>query len=381
MGQQLSAAQVAQMNANARFAFLKYGKRFRKNLVTVTSPIGQTTRVQLFNAGVLTKLLLRVQCDITIGTAAAVASSRAPWNLINRLSLVDYDGQNRINLSGFQLWVLNCVRKRQFYGSNNQAGAAVITNPLVPTAVGNSSIEFFIEVPVAYDVDNPDMRLQDTRGAILAQTNVGQMFLNIDWNTSLYTNGDIDSVYSGAATTTVVGQNGSPITLTVWQDVIMPQPVPGSNAAPALPMSDFQTVYELNGAIRSTDNLAVGSEKLLDLPNVREVYGAYYNYVTGGAVSAENLSQLRMLVNGNTVLQDNSNDSQLFTQREMLNTDLVAGSYFFDTRQNPIMTAIYGNVQAGLTPATVSGGNQYVEICYESMYPKGLALPGIAQAG
>ena len=375
-----SMAQRSAQNYQLRQAFLTFGKRFRKNLATVTSPTGQTSRIQLFNVGVLTKLLIQVQCAVTIGTAAATASSFAPYNLISRLKIQDYDGTDRVNLSGFQLWVLNSNRRKQFYGGNNQSGTAVFTNPVVPTAVGNGTLQFFIEVPIAYDVDNPDMKLQDTRGAIMSQTNVGQMFLNIDWNSSLYTNGDIDSVYSGAATTTVVGQNSSPITCQVWQDYIMPQPIPNTNNVP-LPLDDFNTVYELAGGVRSTDNLAVGSEKLLDLPNVRSVIGSYYNYVTGGAVAQGNLSLLRMIVNGNTVISEDSELSFLMRQRLNLNTDLVPGVFIFDSRQGPIQTAIYGNVQAGLTPAVVSGGNQYVEIMYESFWPKGIALPGISQAG
>jgi hypothetical protein len=377
---QPNAAQMGQANYQQRMAFLTYGKRMRKELATVTEAVGGTSRVQLFNVGVLTKLLLEVTVDITIGTAIAVPSAFAPWNLIRRLKVQDYDGTDRVNLSGFQLWVLNSVRNKQFYGGNNQSGAAVFTNPVVPTAVANGQIRFFIEVPIAFDVDNPDMKLQDTRGAIMSQTNVGQMFLNIDWNTSLYGNGNIDSVYAGAATTTVVGQNASPITLTVWQDFIMPQPIPGTNSVP-LPLADLQTVYELAGGVRSNDNLAVGAEKLLDLPNVRSVIGSYFNYVTGGAVAQGNLSELRLIVNGNQIFQDNTELSQLFTQRQFLNTDLVAGAFFYNSRQTPIQTAIYGNVQAGLTPAVVSGGNQYVEIMYESFWPKGIALPGISQAG
>ncbi len=380
MSKPLSASDLGALNFQQRMQFLRYGKRMQKNLITTTEAVGGTSRIQLFNVGVLTKLLLEVTCDITIGTAIAVPSSFAPYNLIRRLKVQDYDGTDRVNVSGFQLWTLNSVRGKRFYGGNNQSGTAVFTNPVVPTAVGNGQIRFFIEVPIAFDVDNPDLKLQDTRGAIMSQTNVGQMFLNIDWNTSLYANGNIDSVYSGAATTTVVGQNASPITVTVWQQYIMPQPVPGSNQV-VLPLADLQTVYELAGGVRSTDNLAVNSEKLLDWPNVREVIGAYYNYVTAGAVAQGNMSQFRMIVNGNTVITDDSELSMLFKMRQSLNTDLVAGAYFFDKRHEPVQTAIYGNVQSGLTPATVSGGNQYVELMYESFWPKGIALPGIAQAG
>ena len=145
--------------------------------------------MKLFNVGVLTKLQLYVTAAITIGTATATASTKAPWNLIQRCRLTDYDGTDRINFSGFQLFILNCVRNRALFTFHNTPGtAAVFNNPVVPTAVGNGTVSFFMTIPLAYDVDNPVIQLQDLRGAILAQTAVGEMYLSIDWVTNLYGN-------------------------------------------------------------------------------------------------------------------------------------------------------------------------------------------------
>jgi hypothetical protein len=369
----MSPQDVANQNAGLRMALLQSAPRMRKNVITSSAAVGGTSRLKLFNVGVLTKLLLRVTLDLTIGTAIAVPSFKAPWNLISRVRLTDYDGTDRVNLSGFQLWVLNCIRVDSFYGSNNAVAITqVLTNPVVPTAIGNGQVAFFIEVPVAFDVDNQIVQLQDLRGAIMCQTAVGEMYLNIDWISSLVnTTGDVDSLYQGAGTTTVVGQNTTPITVTMWQDYLLPQAI-GNRGQIPIPGIDIMTVYELNGNVRSSDNIALNTEKLINYPNVRSVIGAYFNYVTG--------AQVRVIANGNNILMDNSGFSQLFYQRELLQTDLLAGNWWRLHREHPIETALFGNVQAGLTPNVVTGGNQYIEIAFESFYTKGQALPGIGQS-
>ena len=374
----MSAAQRAASNMQQRQALLASAPRYTKNLGTFTSA-GSTTRVKLFNVGVLTKLRLFVQVAVTIGVATAVASKKAPYNMISRLRLSDFDNTDRVNASGFQLFVWNCVRARTYYGANNESAVAVFTNPSVPTAVGAQTIAFFIEVPVAYDVDNPIVQLQDLRGSILSQTAVGEMYLSIDWNQSLVSvAGDVDSVYSGAGTTTVVPNGTNYISCQVWQDFLFPQNVGGQVP---LPFDDLQTVYEAAGFVKSTDNIAVGQEKLLNYPNVRSVIGFYANYIQAGTLTQGAVGTLRVIANGNNIIQEDSELSQLFKQRLILNSDILPGVYFKSHRERPIETVLFGNVQLGMTPLTAGGGNQYVEVMTEAFWVKGTALPGLQQAG
>lgn len=379
--QQANALQIAQQNAQARATLLATAPRFVKNLGVNTSQNGSTTRQKLFNVGILTKVFMYVQAAITIGTATAVPSGKAPWNLISRVRVTDYDNTDRVNISGLQLFIINCVRWRQYYGYNNEAATAVLSNPVVPTSVGSASITFFIEIPIAYDVDNPYVQAQDLRGSIMAQTAVGEMYVNVDWASSLYTNGDVESVYAGAATTTVVGNPTSGfISVQMWQEFLLPQAIGGAGQIP-LPPIDLQTVYELSGNVRSTDQIAQNSEKLINFPNVRSCIGAYVNYVSGGALVG-NVDH-RIIVNGNAIVEDDINVSQLFRQRRYIlgSSDIVLGVYFKPYRVRPVETWLFGNVQWGVTPRTApAGGNQYFELMFESFYTKGAALPGMSQA-
>ena len=204
------------------------------------------------------------------------------------------------------------------------------------------------------------------------------MYLNIDWNSTLVSNANADAVYNGAATSTVILHSGTTIQTEVWQDYLLPQYVGGIMPLPQL---DLLTVYELNGTIKSTDNLAAGVEKLIDYPNVRSVIGAYFNFVNNGIMNAgSDISQIRLRVNGNNILYEGTADSHLFEMRNMLNSDLRNGMYFMLSRQKPIETAYYGNVQLGVTPSSVTTGNTHFDIAWESFYTKGMTLPGMSQA-
>lgn len=376
---QNNAMVQAQNNAAMRAALLATAPRMRKNVATANAQAGQTTRIKLFNVGVITKLQLYVTAAVTITTSVATPSTKAPYNLISRLRLTDFDGTDRINISGFQLFMINNVRMRSLFGLHNTpAVAPVFSNPNVPTAVGNGIVSFFMDVPLAFDTDNVIPQLQDLRGAVLAQTAVGEMYLSIDWINSYFGAGDVDSLYT--AGTAVAANGANNIGVTLWQEYLLPQAVGAQGEIP-LPGVDLMTVYELNGNTRSSDNLAPNTEKLISYPNVRSVIGFYVNYVQAGTQTQGKISQFRLIANGNNILIDHTELSQLFYQRDFMlcNMDTIPGAYFRSHREKPIETALFGSVQMGITPNTV-GANAYMELAYESFYTKGQALPGLNQA-
>lgn len=366
-----SAAASQQQNLALRQALLATSPRMTKKLGTFTeasSPQGRTTRIKLFNVGVITTLRLVVTANVTIGTLAATLSPKAPFNALSNVSLVDYEGVSRVNASGYQLWVAQSVRNRTPAYLNNEGTTKNNSIPAIPTATGTADIKFYLEIPIAYDPE------RDLRGAILGQTAVGDMFLNLTWNNTFYANGNDDAVYNGSPTSTVAVNS---ITTEVYQDYLFPQNL-GSGVP--LPMLDLMTVYELQGNLRVTDNLSNGQERLLSYPNVRSVIGAYANWLNNGAMS-DAISQVRMVVNGNNILQEHSLDSQQMTQRGWINSDMPKGTFFMLSRQRPIETAIYGNVQLGLTFNAAPTGTYYIEQMYESFYPKGSTLPGLSSQG
>lgn len=371
--QETQMANPVMVNAQMRAMLLQTGIPQEKNLGTFTeTALGRTTRIKLFNVGVTTKLLLDVTAAITIATTVGVASAKAPYNLISRIRVNDYDGADRVNVSGFQLFFMNCMRARHFIGYANSSASAVYTNPKVPTAVATDNIQFQLEIPLAYDVTNPVIQLRDLRGAMMMQTAVGEAYLTIDWASTLLTAGDVDAVYTSGTAITLAAAG---IQCTVFQSFIMPQAV-GENQMVPLPQIDLMTVYMLDGYLRSSDNLAVGQDKLISYPNLRQVIRTYLSYVQATTMTQGKIDYLRILANGSNLLIDRTERVQLFEQRKLLDGDFIAGSYCIDHSAKPIETALYGNVQLVIRPNTV-GAAPYCEIGYEHFFTKGQALPGV----
>lgn len=374
---QNGAAAIVQRNAAMRAQLLATSPRQRKKIATVGAEAGQTSRIKLFNVGVVTKLLISVTAALTIGVATATASPAAPYNMIKRIQVTDYNGTDRVNMSGFMLYIVNSLRSSRLWGQNNSAAAAsVLAVPNVPTAVGNANLEFMLEIPFAYDVENHILQLQDLRGAMLMQTTVGEAYLNIDWTDNLITNGNDSAVYNGAGTTTVVGNGANYITCNVWQDFLLPQAV-GPAGQVALPQMDLNTVYELNGNIVTSDNIVAGQEKLIQYPNVRAVMGAYFFY-TDNSLYAQTIQDFTLRVNGSTDLEENNLKTKLLDQRLRLGSDTQAGVFFNDHRMKPIETQLYGNVEMAFEPSAVTAAPSF-EVGFESFYLYGSTLPGMSQ--
>lgn len=384
-----SAQDIAANNVNMRSMLLSTGIRFRKNLGVTTAPsLGSTTRTKLFNVGITTSLRLYTTCAVTIAVATAVPSARAPYNLISRVKVTDYDGTDRVNVSGLQLFLLDSIRYPLVYGYNNavaaQSGTGLVVNPSTPTAVGSAVISFYLDLPIAQNDNENDGYRQDLTGAVYSQTGVGDFYLSIDWNQTLVSNGNVEAVYAGAGTTTVVLNGVTGPSVQVWQNYILPQPVANAKGQAYLPIPglDLVSVYELNGNFRSTDNIAIGQEKLINFPNVRKVIGCIINYIQNGTMNpGTDISQFRLIVNGNNILKEWSPSlAQILEQRVAEGCDIWPGFYFWRFLSKPIETSIYGNVQMGITPSAITN-SPYFEIMFESTYQKGAALPGMAQAG
>lgn len=375
LSQQDMAARAIQQNMLLRQALLNSAPPCRKSLGATTQggTLGGTTRIKLFNVGIVTRILLDVTMTYDVATATVTAGPKAPFNVINRVKLTDFDGTDRINASGYQLFILNSARRRMQYGYNNGSATAVLTSPTIGAGtVGVGRVlNFQMEIPLAFDPT------ADLRGSLLAQTAVGEAWLNIDWNSVGVSVADVDSIFLSATGTV----SNVAFSVTAFQEYLLPQSVGGQVP---IPTYDMMTVYEFAGALKSTDNLAVGQEKLMNYPNVRSVIGAYFNYTNGGLLNAAttDITRLRLIANGNNVIKEYGPRDKLFEQRIYMldGSDLRAGTYFELHRQKPIETALYGNIQYGITPATVTAGNTNIEVGYESFYTKGSTLPGLSQA-
>jgi hypothetical protein len=360
------ADNLLQQNDALRVALLRSSPRMSKKIGTYSGDEGETTRIKLFNTGLLTRIRLYVTALYTVGTHVTAATDFAPYNFIKRIKLVDFDGTTRVDCSGFQLWQVNSRRYKTPYGLNAEGLTAVSAAPSAPVTATTDTSLHWVEIPLAIDPE------RDLRGAMLAQTTVGEMQLVIEWATTFQNatqNMDYPFYVSSSST---VGTTSTSVE--VYQDYL--QPVALGNVVP-IPPIDVMTVYEIS-SLRSSDNLAANAEKLFNFPNQRAVIAAHLQYVADGANSGS-ITGFRLLANGSQTIEEMTLARQLQNQRLMLHSDLVAGAYIFDYSAKPIQTAQYGNVQLGMTPSAIGSSSQYADITWECLYAKGQSLAGFAQ--
>lgn len=371
----------AEQNQLMRRILLQNSPKLLKKLPTVTGAFGGTTRVKLNNTGLLTRLFADIRIPYNASVAPTALTNKGVFAAVPRVQLFDFDGSTRVNTTAFHLQIRNAIRKAGLFAG----GAAKISQAaLVDSATGFSNdfrapqvtlsgtgaqeLRFVLEIPVAADVDSGDLR-----GMMPLQFVSGESQLAIDFASVLTGASDDDYVFSGGTLTTLVAP-----TVTVYQEYYLPQKV---NGVMPIPMDDIGTVYELGIYARTTDNIAVGQEKLLNFPNVREVNGVYLNYINnkllGGGSSANDITDFAIYANGATTLYQADNYVQNFMERQHLGHDLPQGVNAFDFAKGPISTSIYANVQLAVKPGGTLTGTPAVEVTFESFYPKGVALSGI----
>lgn len=377
-----TAAQAAQQqNSIARQMLLTLGTPMRKNLGTFGPyNAGDLASIQLTNVGVLTSLDIVVTGEITITTAATV-SSQAPFNFIRNLNLLDYTNQSRINCNHLALEMLLAARHHrqqgrniltdQYDGGSASGAASLLTLPTAVVTPTGPNFRIPAHIPVAYDSQS------DLRGAILMQTIRGQMNINVQMPTAAQLFGTVDDCVYTAGAGSVAN-----IYVQVFQNYIMPRG--GLNAQTLVPFTDLSTVYEINSQGQSTSDLAAGGVKYINYPNVRQVLSAVLRYNNGSATAgdaytyATDVTSIIVNANANTNLREYAGLDLLDRMRTIFGGEILPGSYYLDSRKNPINTQLYGQVQVQFTPKTVNSSSAYTELTVEDFYLKGTALPGIS---
>ena len=352
---------TAAQNAMDRQTLLTTGVRVRANLGTFSGyTAGQRASIKLRNVGIMTGIFVRVTAILDI-TAAMTASPFAPYTMLSKTEMQDYNTTLRVSANGPLLYSMNSVRHgRPWLGAGQ--GLVDTSQVVVPTATNAAATyQYSFYLPLAVDPH------RDLTGSILAQTVVGEQYLNLTVNPTLI--GDVLSPYTaGTATLTSV-------TFDVWQDYIQPQ-----NAA--VPLMDLNTVYEFQGNYQTTQNVGASLQAYIDYPNVRTVRGMYLGFVNNGGVTPNgtDILSLTQIANGNTNMREEDPLIVRATMRSILGGDLPAGLYYIGNRSNPISTFIYSQVQERIIFNSTVSGNSYIFYGFESIYPNNTPLPGIASA-
>lgn len=368
----------AQANMAARMALLSQGLAFTKLLPGIsqgTPTLGQQVRIPLDRTGIVTGVTLLFQVPMNI-TVAATQSPFGPYPIVSNIQYVDFSGVTHVNCTGWQLHFLNSIKARRSIGnSQKMAGymtgseTGIDTNLLaLPTAVANPTSAYFaLYVPLAYNA------VGDLRGAILAQTDRGEHYLNITFANALVNADPWAAPFT--AGTAVLASN---IVVTAFMHYLMPQGGVGPNN---IPMIDLSTIYEIQGNLFDNANIAAGQPKYQNWPNNRAVMSATHFYdqaAAGGTLNGADLTKITLLVNGNTNVRELTPQMLRLQMRDHMGFDFPSGVYYLGARSQPVTTQLFGNVQTKFDIAT-AGANSYFQSMYESTYLSGTPLPGVVQ--
>lgn len=371
-----SAAQMIGLNLAQRQAVLGASVEMTQQIYSNTFALlgagANTINILPRNVGLIKKFIIEIAGTFTAAGASAVTAFGLS-NLLSNVSFFDLNNNQRINTAGWHLSILKQAKARDTQGSSEPlstsqsdamlggqfvAAAGAPNFPVINYSLPSGAALPFraiFDVPLAYSDD-------DLRGAIYANVVNATMLLQLTFNpTPAPASADNTLSVWGTATGPL-----SNVTVTVYQVYLDQLPV--GKQGVVLPMLDLSTIYELKATTFTA--IPAGQDFPIPYANFRDFLSttAIFNS-TGATAGLKNGSDINYwALQSANFTNIWKLDPLLVAQkiREILNTDLPLGTYYFSHRRKPISTLQYGNMQLILNAASVAG-SPYVLVGWEDM--------------
>lgn len=319
----------------------------QQNYVGVNAnTIGQVWTVPIRNVGLVKRLLVRVSAQVQANGQTLTPGPFGPAQIFSNVQFTDLSNQVRINTAGWHLFTVASAKRRLLYGaayttdtpcgfgSNYPAvmaaPASITTNP----AVNNVFCEF--EIPLAYTD-------QDLRGAVYMNVTSANAYLQLTINPNFFVNSTADptlAVYKSSSAT--LGLLPS-ITIQVYQNYLDQLPV-AQNGGPVLPLLDLSTAYLMNVSPIAAN---VNNQDIpIAYANFRDFLSTSIILNNGGTLNPGTDVTYWALQSANyTNIFKYDAQTAAFMARLVLGDDPPVGMYYFESRDKPISTIQYGNMQ------------------------------------
>lgn len=372
--QQAGNMNAQQQNALARSLITGRAIKMTQNIYSNTVNPQTQTQVQIpfRNVG----MVLGFWVDIAIAAAAPGVGNTytltpfGPANVLSQILVTDLNNNVRIQTAGWHLHFVNTAKKGSPFGvsrTNTSYPIAYGVNwanafaaPTTVTGASGATIYMRYWVPLAYS----DF---DLRGAMYMNVVNATAYLQLN-----ITPGANAFVASGTDATLAVYQAsggtptsnwGTTATINVYQ-VYYDQLPMAQNGAPVLPMLDLATIYELKNTAYT--GMVTGQDFPIPYSNFRDFLSTFVVWDNGGTLDVGVNTQAWKLQSANfTNIFNISPNLAAFIARNEIQDDYPAGTYYFPSRNKPISTVQYGNMELVLTPTgTVNSGAQ-VLVGYE----------------
>jgi len=378
----------AQLNAIARAAIKARAVKMEQQIFSQTygAPANTTNvaaaqpvvTVNPRNVGLIRGFWVKIVATINnqSGQVATLSDFNAA-NLLSQIQFNDLNNNTRIQTTGWHMAFLNSIKARRPFGTSwihgtgfddpinygsNWAGQISFTGTTATSLASGASgtMTMWWYVPLAYSED-------DLRGSVYANVVNATMQLNLTFNPTPAVLGTADST-SAVMTVAAGGVAGSCVvsqaTVTVYQSYLDQLPV--GQGGVLLPILDLATIYEMKNTTLTA--VVPGQDFPIQYANFRDFVSTFAIYVNTGSTGARagggdiNFWALQS-ANFTNIWKKEPALIALQT-RNHLQTDNPPGVYYFGSRERPISTVQYGNMQLVLNAVT-AGAGAYVLMGYE----------------
>jgi len=316
------------------------------------------------NVGLLLGFIVEVTGGVTNGaTNLATRSNFGNANMVSQFRFDDLNNYTRIQVPGWYLAILNSARQGFGYGgvyANNipmdyGVNYNVYQGSTTIAADASTTLRQMYYVPISYS--NTDLR-----GAIYASVVSATMNLQITLNQTPFVGAtnSLNAIYTGNAN----GGWTNNVNVTVYQVYLDQIPRDPSNGAPILPVLDLNTVYDLKQTTFS--GITATQDFPMAYSNFRSFLSTYAVFDNGGSFNDGSDVNYFSLASANfTNIWRVTPEIAALDARMTFMSDVPSGSYYFESRDMPINTINYGNMELNINASTVNA-NARVLVGYES---------------
>lgn len=318
--------------------------------------------IQPRNVGLILGFIVRITGGVTNAAGTqAVRTNFGSANAIKNFTYTDLQNIQRINTTGSHIALLDSVRQGFAYGGAYAPNLPMsYGNNLAPFAGGatiaasaTDTITHTYYVPLAYSSS-------DLRGAVWSNIVNATQNLQIQVNTTPFVGATdpLSACYSGNAG----GGWTNNVTITVYQ--IYLDQIPTANGQPVLPIQDLNTVYDIK--YTAVNGLTAGIDFPTPYSNYRKFLSTIVTYDNGGTYNpGTDINYFSLVAANSTQLFKYDPLIASIMARQSVMADMPTGTYLFDTRDKPLDTITYGNLELVINPITV-GANSQAIFMYES---------------
>jgi P3 major capsid protein len=362
MTAQQQATKAAQANSLARSLITSRAIKMTQNIYsnTINPQNTQTVQIPIRNVG----LLLGFWVDINIAVADPGAGNTynltpfGPANVLQQIILTDLNNNVRIQTAGWHLHFVNTAKKRRPFCSaatltnypiaygDNWTTAFAATTQITHAGFATQNVYMRYWVPAAYsDFDLRGSMYMNVVNAVaylqLTLTPSAQAFVAAGADPTL-------AVYQGSGGAPVSGW-GTTCVINVYQVYYDQLPVTTQGQV-ILPITDLSAIYEIKNV--AYQGITAGQDFPIPYSNYRDFLSTFVVWDNGGTLDTGANTNYWALQSANftNIFKVSPNLQAIFARNEV-GDDFPAGVYYFPTRDKPISTVMYGNMNLILNAA------------------------------